>query len=233
MHDMSSIILNFPEGTAVPRPRLYGSGDIAAQGCEGPGYENRRLEGRGHEGEANLARRQASVRAQIGFMRARGMSNTGIRRTLGLSEREAVKAGIIPSRIEAGRKDKMPAPDTAPNDTGDDDSQGGPSGGRGGPRMVAVLAAVAQAGKVGEDEIVGAGQGRRLTPLRQLTMYLLRELCEGASLPAIGHCLTRDHTTVHHGCRKAKNLLLSDPDFRLLYDDVRASLAAQAATADG
>ncbi len=99
--------------------------------------------------------------------------------------------------------------------------------------MVAVLAAVAQAGMVGQDEIVGASQGRRLTPLRQLTMYLLRELCEGASLPAIGHFLERDHTTVHYGCRKATMRLRGDPDFRLLYDNVKTNLAQQAATADG
>jgi len=99
--------------------------------------------------------------------------------------------------------------------------------------MAEVLAAVAGAGKIGQDEIIGVGQGRTITPLRQLTMYLLRELCDGASLPAIGHFMARDHTTVHYGCRKAKNRLLSDPDFRLLYNDVKAGLVPCAAPDNG
>lgn len=222
MHDMSSIILYFPEAVVVPQSGLCGS---------------KGMDARAREGRASPMRRRASVgvsvRAQIDFMRARGMSNTGIRRTLGLSEWEAVNAGIIPSRIEADRKDRTPVANAARIGVRENGSRYTPSTGRGGPQMVAVLAAVAQAGKVSQGEIVGASQGRRLTPLRQLTMYLLRELCEGASLPAIGHFLARDHTTVHYGCRKAKKRLLSDPDFRLLHDDVRASLAQHAATADG
>lgn len=214
MHDMSSIIMHFPEGAIVPQSALSGS---------------KGLEAREHEGRAGLMRRRASVRAQIGFMRARGMSNTGIRRILGLSEWEAVNAGVIPSRVEADRKDRMPVPNIAH----DEDSPSARSIRRGGPRMAEVLAAVAGAGKIGQDEIIGVGQGRTITPLRQLTMYLLRELCDGASLPAIGHFMARDHTTVHYGCRKAKNRLLSDPDFRLLYNDVKAGLVPCAAPDNG
>ncbi len=94
MHDMSSNILHFPEGVGVPPPGMNGWEGMDAQA---------------RAGRTSLNRCRESVQAQIGFMRARGMSNTGIRRVLGLSEREAVDAGIIPSRVEADRKDRLPA----------------------------------------------------------------------------------------------------------------------------
>ncbi len=218
MHRMSSMILSFPKSVAVPPPNLSDSKGLDAEA---------------REGRASLARRHGSVQTQVGIMRTRGMSNTGIRRALGLSEKEAVDAGVIPSRVEADRINRTLSPDVAHSGSCSDGSQSARPRGRGGPQMAEVLAAVAGAGKVGQDEIIGAGQGRRITPLRQLTMYLLRELCDGASLPAIGHFLARDHTTVHYGCRKAKNRLCGDPDFRLLYDSVRASLAHLVAPADG
>jgi chromosomal replication initiation ATPase DnaA len=99
--------------------------------------------------------------------------------------------------------------------------------------MAEVLAAVARAGGVDRAEIVGPSQGRHLTPLRQLTMLLLREVCAGASLPAIGHFLGRDHTTVHYGCRKAAQRLRTDPDFSRRYDAIRSALAPPEGPADG
>jgi len=217
------MILNFPKLVTAPQPDFPGPDGIEIPGAEIPGAEIS-----GGEGKARLVRRRASVTTQIGFMRARGMSNTGIRRALGLSEREAVEAGIIPRRVELSREDRLAAP-AAHCDEGRDGRPNGP----GGPLLAEVLAAVARAGNVGRDEIAGVSQGRRLTPLRQLTMYLLRELCDGASLPAIGHFLGRDHTTVHYGCRKAAERLRRDPDFRLLYETVRTSLVQPAETADG
>jgi chromosomal replication initiation ATPase DnaA len=99
--------------------------------------------------------------------------------------------------------------------------------------MAEVLVAVARAGGVDRAEIVGPSQGRHLTPLRQLTMLLLREVCAGASLPAIGHFLGRDHTTVHYGCRKAAQRLRTDPDFSRRYDAIRSALAPPEGPADG
>ncbi len=239
MHDMSSMILRFPKPVAVPQPGFPGSDRPSPDRpspdrienparVEIPGAEIPGAEIPGSEGKARLVRRRASVTTQIGFMRARGMSNTGIRRALGLSEREAVEAGVIPRRVEPNREAKIVASDAV--DGCGDDGSGGRSNGL---LLAEVLAAVARAGNVSGDEIAGASQGRRLTPLRQLTMYLLRELCDGASLPAIGHFLGRDHTTVHYGCRKAAGRLRNDPDFRLLYETVRASLTQPAEAADG
>lgn len=186
------------------------------------------------DGRRRLARRRAAVLAQIDAMRARGMSDTAIRRALGLSERQAVEAGIIPRRADLGH-DTAPPAANPPAATADAARQrtGGRGRGASGPLMVEVLTAVAQAGGLSRDEIIGAGQGRRLTRLRQLTMYLLRELCVGASLPAIGHFLHRDHTTVHYGCRMAERQLRGDADFRRLYETLRISLMQRGSPAGG
>jgi len=157
-------------------------------------------------------------------MRAHGMSRTAIRRALGLSEREAIDAGIIGQRTEdRGQKTE---------DWGQPAAAFCPLSSERGPLMADVLAAVARASGVAETHILGAGQGRDLTPLRQLTMYMVRELCSGASLPAIGHFLGRDHTTVHYGCRKAERRLAIEPAFRDLHETARDILApSTAATA--
>lgn len=214
MHHMSSVILSFPNIVVLPQPGFPGS-DASDHSRGG--------------GRVRPPRNRVSVQRQIGFMRAHGMSNTGIRRALGLSEREAVEAGIIPSRADVKSQESVSAPEGKEPIAADDESDDGPARRPSGPLMAEVLAAVAQAGEVSSDEIVGASQGRRLMPLRQLTMYLLRELCVGASLPAIGYFLSRDHTTVHYGCRKAEQRLRSAPDFRALHDRVRDSLVPGAA----
>ncbi len=85
--------------------------------------------------------------------------------------------------------------------------------------MAGVLNAVAQAAGVAADGLLGPGQERALARPRHLVMYLLRELCAGATLPAIGHFLDRDHTTVLYGCRRAVVLLARDPGFRRWRDE--------------
>ncbi len=80
--------------------------------------------------------------------------------------------------------------------------------------MISVLKAVAQISNVPPAHLLGSSQRRGLVRPRQLTMYLVRELCAGASLPAIGHFLGRDHTTVLYGCRRAEDLLARDAGVR-------------------
>jgi len=165
--------------------------------------------------------RRSALFAQLAAMRTSGMSDTAIRRALGLSEREAVEAGIVRRQRTEDRGQKtdfLLSPVLCPLPSGR------------GPLMAEVLAAVARASGVAETHILGASQGRHLTPLRQLTMYLVRELCVGASLPAIGHFLGRDHTTVHYGCRKAESRLAAEPAFRHVHETARKILAAKAGT---
>jgi hypothetical protein len=216
---MSSIVINFPGSPVTAHSGVTPSisGAVRARGER-----------------IRPVRRRPTVLAQIEGMRTHGMSDTGIRRALGLSERQAVDAGIIPARSSEVPDGEPPTLKVAAQ--GARERAGGrdvPGRGPGGPLMAEVLAAVARAGGVDRAEIVGPSQGRHLTPLRQLTMYLLREVCAGASLPAIGHFLGRDHTTVHYGCRKAEERLSTDPGFARLYEVIRSALAPPESPADG
>ncbi len=170
-----------------------------------------------------------SFGARIEAMRAGGMSGTAIRRALGLSETEAIACGLVfpgPGRRPAGAQDDGPGArqtrTTGPRVGG---SGAGAGAGSGGPRMTEVVDAVARAGGVRPKDLLGRGQARPLTRARQLAMHLLRELCPGASLPAIGHLLGRDHSTVLYGCRRAAALLARDPAYRDLRERARRELA--------
>jgi chromosomal replication initiator protein len=165
--------------------------------------------------ETAAARRGVSLQARLETMRAGGMSETGIRRALGLSAGEAVAAGVIAPGIAL-----RDAPGTAPDL--------GPGAMRG-PRMADVLGAVARVAGLTPEQVLGTDPGRRCARRharpRHLVMYLLRALCAGASLPTIGHFLGRDHTTVLYGCRKAEALIARDAEFRALHDRTRRALA--------
>ncbi|HEY5597328.1 MAG TPA: hypothetical protein VIK47_00860, partial [Kiloniellales bacterium] len=95
---MSSAIASFPGIAAPARPGVSSAAGAAATGIA-----------RARDGRRRLARRRAAVLAQIDAMRARGMSDTGIRRALGLSERQAVDAGVIPSRADLQHDNAAPA----------------------------------------------------------------------------------------------------------------------------
>ncbi len=57
-------------------------------------------------------------------------------------------------------------------------------------------------------------------------MCLIRELCPGVSLAAIGEMLERDPTTVFYGCRRAETLRRRDRAFRETYLRIRHGLVA-------
>lgn len=57
-------------------------------------------------------------------------------------------------------------------------------------------------------------------------MYLLRELCAGASYPTIGFFLKRDHTTVIYGVRRIAQELERNAALRALHERLRRELAA-------
>ncbi len=79
--------------------------------------------------------------------------------------------------------------------------------------MMEVVEAVARASGLDCKDLLGRRRTRPLARARHLAMYLVREMCPGASLPAIGYLLDRDHTTVLHGCRRAAALLECDVAF--------------------
>ena len=163
-------------------------------------------------------------------MRRRGMSETAIRRALGLSERQATAAGVFDMPVAMVRPARLILPGP-PRPVQPVRAQLVRE--RNGPLMIDVLTAVADAGEVTREAILGTGQARHLTPLRHLTMLLIRDLCEGASLPAIGHFMGRDQSTVREGCRRVGVRLQHDADFRLLraaaLDGLRRAGASRAA----
>ncbi len=57
-------------------------------------------------------------------------------------------------------------------------------------------------------------------------MCLIRELCPGVSLAAIGKVLDRDPSTVLYGCRRAEALRRRDRAFRETYLRIRHALIA-------
>jgi chromosomal replication initiator protein len=80
------------------------------------------------------------------------------------------------------------------------------------PTITHIQATVAALLDLTPEDLRSAKRGRRLVYARQLAMYLSRELTP-LSLPTISSQFGgRDHTTVLHGHRKVRELLLTDPD---------------------
>jgi hypothetical protein len=148
--------------------------------------------------------------ARIAVMRMGGMSTRAIRRALGLSQAAATAAGLL----ESGPSAPAPAPG------GGATTARGP----GSPRMAEVLDAVSRGFGVDRKSLIAPDQRRRAVRARQMVMCLVRELCPGVSLQAIGLLLDRDHTTVHYGCRRAAALLRRDRAFREAYLRIRRAL---------
>ncbi len=155
-----------------------------------------------------------SLEARIKAMRADGMSELAIRRALGLSETEAIDCGLAaPAGWNCVRAERaVDARHTRLS-------------------MMEVVEAVARASGLDRKDLLGRRRTRPLARARHLAMYLVRELCPGASLPAIGYLLDRDHTTVLYGCRQAAALLERDAAFRRLREQARRDLDGAGADA--
>ncbi|MEE8187696.1 MAG: helix-turn-helix domain-containing protein [Kiloniellales bacterium] len=170
------------------------------------------------------------LRARIQTMRRGGMSETGLRRSLGLSQEQAVDHGLIAPRGWGLPWDRADAA------VGGGPAVGGAAAGlpaiasaaAGGPAMVRVQRAVARACGLEEAQLRRPGQARELVRARQLLAYLLRELCPGATLSAIGVFLAQDHSTVFHACRRAALRLRREPATRRIYLRLRRELGAAA-----
>ena len=219
--------------------------------------------GRGAEAASQRPPRVVPLDVHLSAMRQSGMSQTAIRRALGLSEDQAVAHGLIPPRdmtpdvasvepepeeaspeaspragsspkIDSRSKTKAKRPRRRRRREDDDppiatDQPRIPTEDRRpgvpGPDMDEVLDAVARLSGVTREDLLGPQHNQHHVRRRHLAMYLMRELCPTGSLPAIGSCLRRDHSTVLHGCRRAADLLDRDAAFRELHDRVCAELA--------
>lgn len=150
------------------------------------------------------------VAARVAALRAGGMSATAIRRALGLSEGDALACGLVAPRRARPTRGAARA--------GGPDSRG--------PSLMAVADTVARACQLPRAQLFGTAQDRRSARARHLCMYLLRELCAGASYPTIGFFLKRDHTTVIYGVRRIAQELERDAALRALHERLRRELAA-------
>ena len=98
-----------------------------------------------------------------------------------------------------------------------------------GARMAEVLDAVSRCTGIDTEALIAPGQQRSVVRARHLIMVMIRQLCPGISLSAIGYLLNRDHSTVRYGCRRAAALLRSDPAFREFYRRTRRAVDSGAA----
>lgn len=156
------------------------------------------------------------------------MSTLAIRRALDLSEAAATAAGLLdPGRLVAALAPAGAATSMRglgnPRGARDPGGAGDP-GDPGGPQIAEVLDAVLRGTGLDREALIAPGQQRSLVRARQLAMYLIRELCPGTPLPAIGYLLDRHHTTVLYGCRRAEVLLRRDRPFREAYQRIRCAL---------
>ncbi len=88
-----------------------------------------------------------------------------------------------------------------------------------------VIAAVASRFCLTPRELCGKSRSRRVTAPRHLAMQLLREQGD-RSLAEIGALLGgRDHSTVRHGCERARALLARDGNYRAHADWLREHLS--------
>lgn len=81
------------------------------------------------------------------------------------------------------------------------------------PHVADIQAAVCQQYGISQIEMISHRLNRHAARVRQLAMYLSRQMT-ALTLPAIGrHFGDRDHTTVIHACRVTERRIQTDRDF--------------------
>jgi len=80
------------------------------------------------------------------------------------------------------------------------------------------------------DDLKGPCRAIEFAAPRQAFMLLCRRHCKHLSLPQVGRILNRDHTTVLHGLRKAKERIERDALFAELFAKADAALTLTGAT---
>ena len=85
--------------------------------------------------------------------------------------------------------------------------------------------AVSRYYKIKTSDLTGKRRLQSITRPRQLAMYIAKSLTT-KSLPEIGRAFGgRDHTTVLHACQKITNLLETDTDLKIDYDNLVSLLS--------
>lgn len=80
--------------------------------------------------------------------------------------------------------------------------------------------------------LIGPCRRREFARPRQIAMYAIRALCRHMSYPSIGRVLGgRDHTTILHGVRKIKDLMVEVPEIADSVANVLRHFATEAESA--
>lgn len=88
-----------------------------------------------------------------------------------------------------------------------------------------VLARASELAEIPLEELTGPGRTMAVTTVRFAVMLVLREL--GLSTSRIGAVLGgRDHSSVSHGCARARGML-ADPDYAWLVEALREAARAE------
>lgn len=92
-----------------------------------------------------------------------------------------------------------------------------------------ILLTVSEESGISHDDILRPDHHWRYAWPRQLAMLLIRERC-GYSLHKIARIMRRDHTTILHGCRAARDRMTAVPDYAALHARVCDRLDRPTAT---
>lgn len=87
------------------------------------------------------------------------------------------------------------------------------------PSIADCIAAASKATGIPVKDLVGDRLGRKIARPRQIAMWVAAE-ATCASLPVIGRCFNRDHTTIIHGMRRIESLRATDQAVLELSDRV-------------
>tara|TARA_B100000886_G_C20100680_1_gene357742 strand:- start:10 stop:234 length:225 start_codon:yes stop_codon:yes gene_type:complete len=71
--------------------------------------------------------------------------------------------------------------------------------------------------------LLGRGRKHALARERHLMFLLAYELSH-QSLPQIGKAMNRDHSTIWHGCNRARERMETDYALRFTYDKLKSEL---------
>lgn len=82
-----------------------------------------------------------------------------------------------------------------------------------------VMTAVAEYYDVSVEDLKSPKRQRNIAVPRQVAMYICREI-GNLSLPNVGTAFNRDHTTVMHACEKVSGEMKTDPDLKMLVENI-------------
>ncbi len=88
-----------------------------------------------------------------------------------------------------------------------------------------ILRTVSEVTGISTAALQGEKRGGPVSKARQLVFLLCNEHAQQMSTPQIGRLMNRDHTTVIHGTRKARERIQADPDYKETYDRILSRLA--------